>query len=352
MTSTTYLYVGCYTTESPIGIHVFDASPANGTISLRSTVDHIEHASFLAASADASTLYAVSELGPTGKLVALGISDVDGSLTRLDETSSLGAAPCHVSTDGHRVHTANYVSGTVAAYELRADGRFGERHGHHQHRGTGPHDRQDGPHAHCIVPSPHGSFLYATDLGTDQIVRYRFDPDASTEPLRYIGQTEMKPGSGPRHLAFHPDHPVAFAVCELDNTLVVLDVDRDTGELHPRTAVSTLPADFTGASIAAEVSLHPDGHRVYVSNRGHDSIASFEIGPLDQTPVLLEHVASGGLGPRHFAIAPSGRTMLVANQNSDTIVSFAIDDNGIPRETGVAARVSQPVCLTFVEVGR
>ncbi len=351
MPAQTWLYVGCYTTAAPSGIHVLDASDPDGRIDHRSQVDDIEHASFLAASIDRRTLYAVSESPDQGSVVAYRVSPADGSLSRLDEVSSHGSAPCHVSVDGEHVHVANYGSGTIATYLVRPDGGFDRFLGRHQHRGTGPHPRQEGPHAHCIVASPGGTSVYATDLGTDRIVRYVLERGGDEPEVRYADETVVSSGAGPRHIAFHRDRPLGYVVCELDNSLVVLDVD-DGDQLHPRTAVSTLPAGFTGESIGAEVAIHPDGHRIYVSNRGHDSIATFAIDQPEDPPVLLEHVSSGGRTPRHFAIHPSGRTLLVANQDSDTLVSFTLDDEAIPRQTGVAARVPQPVCLTFVSVDR
>jgi 6-phosphogluconolactonase len=144
---------------------------------------------------------------------------------------------------------------------------------------------------------------------------------------------------------------VAYVLCELANRLVAFDID-DAGRLHERHTVSTLPDGNSGDSIAAEVVVHPDGHRVYVSNRGHDSIATFAIDGPDDPPTLLEHVPSGGRTPRHFAIHPSRRSLLVANQDSDSLVSFALDDDAIPRRGDVVATLSQPVCVVFVEEAR
>jgi 6-phosphogluconolactonase len=347
MTLRTRLYVGCYTNVASTGIHVFDASDPSGRLEHRSGVDDIEHASFLAVDLGRSTLYAVSESTDAGSVIAYRISQDDGSLHRFDQTSSHGSAPCHLSIEGDHLHVANYASGTVATYLVGDDGTFGRLVARHQHEGSGPHARQSGPHAHCILASPDGTSVYATDLGADVIARYVHDPVG--DGMRPADHTDMAPGAGPRHIAFHPHWPVAYVVCELDNTLVVLDVDR-TGQLHRRDGVSTLPAGFTGDSTAAAIVVHPDGRRLYVSNRGHDSIATFAVERPDDTPILMEHVSSGGRTPRDFAIHPAGRAMLVANQDSGTLVAFALDDDAIPRRGEVVAHVSQPVCTTFVEV--
>jgi 6-phosphogluconolactonase len=353
MTAQTWLYVGCYTTTEPTGIHVFDASDPTGSVDRRSQVDDIENASFLATDVARSTLYAVSESPENGAVVAYQMSPTDGSLRRLDEAPSHGSEPCHVSVDGDHVHVANYGSGTVATYLVRDDGRFERLLGHHQHEGSGPHQRQAEPHAHCILA--RGTSVYATDLGADQVVHYTLDPDSDpdrdSDAIRLAGHTVMAPGSGPRHIAFHPDRAVAYVLCELDNHLVVLDID-DSGRLHPRSRVPMLPAGFTGDSIAAGIAVHPGGHRIYVSNRGHDSIATFAIDRPEEPPTLLEHVPSGGRTPRHFALHPGGRSLLVANQDSDNLVSFSLDDDAVPRQTEVVARLSQPVCVAFVEIDR
>lgn len=350
MTSPVWLYVGCYTTASTTGIHVFDAAATDGTVVATSRIDDIDHASFLAVHPDLSMLYAVSETPEHGSVVAYRRDRADGSLRRYDAVPSHGASPCHLSTDGTAVHVVNYTSGTVATYALDADGGFGQPRPPHQHEGTGPHPRQGGPHTHSVII--HDASVYVTDLGTDRIVRYVAPTptdDAGAAALAVADHTVLPPGSGPRHLAFHPERREAYVVCELTNRLVVLDVD-DSGTLQVRDAVSTLPHDASGESIAAEVAVHPDGHRVYVSNRGHDSIATFAIDDPATAPVLLAHVASGGRTPRHFAIHPSGRSLLVANQDSDTLVAFALDTDGLPHDGVVVATVSQPVCVCFVEV--
>lgn len=347
---TTRLYVGCYTGRSDVGIHVFDADPSSGELHLRSQFSGIEHMSYLTASPDGSSLYAVSETDD-GSIVAFRIDGDDGSLTEIDRTSSCGSAPCYVSTGGGWVYVANYSSGTVAARSLRPDGRFGDQAHRFTHRGSGPHPRQVGPHVHCIVPGPDGDTSYAADLGTDRVIAYRHDD--ATAQWSVVNETAVRPGAGPRHVVFHPSRSMAFVVGELDSTLVTLDLDLRTGRLATRNTVSTLPPGYSGSSIAADIHVHPNGRFLYVSNRGHDSIASFDISHPDRPPTPLGHVPSGGRTPRNFAIAPTGRSMFVANQESDTIVAFDLDPaTGSLQLHATVAHVSEPVCLTFVETTR
>jgi 6-phosphogluconolactonase len=345
------LVVGSYTNSSSVGIHTFCASETDGTLTPRSQTDAVEHASFLTPHPDGRTVYAVSESVDDGSIVALRLDPVDGSLTEIDRAPSHGAAPCHVSVDhgGRHVHVANYVSGTVAAYSLTTDGRFDRLAARVQHEGSGPHPRQQGPHTHSVVPDPHGHTLYVVDLGTDEIRHYASRPDPSAG-LRPTGVTTLSPGSGPRHLSFHPRHAIAFVVGELDSTLTSFDVDRTTGELHFRQRRSTLPHGYRGESTAADVHVHPNGRTVYVSNRGHDSIAAFAFDEHDHDLTFIGHAPSGGRTPRNFTIHPEGDSMLVANQDSGTIVSVDIDpSSGNLSGSTVVAQVDEPVCVVFIE---
>lgn len=338
------LYVGCYTAHSPVGIHRFDLR--DGRLTERAHVTTFPNASYLAGPTATNVLYAVSETD-AGALVALRADDrtVAGPV-EIDRVPTYGDAPCHVSVHRDHVYVANYASGDVAAYALRPDGRFGPLVGRSRRDGAGPHARQDGPHAHCIVR--RGSSVYAVDLGTDRIVRHVHDPRDGR--LRPVDETELPAGSGPRHLVFHPTAPTAFVACELDCTVVTLDVDIRTGRLTVRSSVSTLPPGPVGASTAAAVIVHPDGERLIVSNRGDDSIATFAIDRAAAGRLrLLGHVASGGRTPRDLAVDPSGRLLLAANQESGTITAFELDGRGLPRPRGVVAEVSQPVCLVVGE---
>ena len=356
MTPRTFLYVGCYTDDSPVGICVFDASDPAGRLAVSSQVEGIEHPSFLAIHPNGRVLYAVSEISSPegGGVIAYSVHAPDGSLTMIDRVSSQGDAPCFVScaADGRHVYVANYVGGSIAVYSLAPDGRFGDLVATHRHHGSGPTARQEGPHPHCIVPGKGGHSVYVADLGTDRVVRYVHD-SRHDEVFGPADELVFDPGCGPRHLAFHPDQPIAFMVCELDATVAVLGVEQTTGRLTRLGSRSTLPDDFVGSSIGAEVRVHPNGRHVYVSNRGHDSIAVFAFRGPGEALEPLGHVPSGGATPRNFAVHPSGRALLVANQDSNSIVRFTIDPaTGIPEQGADAYPVSQPVCLTFLEISR
>lgn len=359
MSNQTYLYAGCYTHNSSEAIRVF-SEEADGSFAQTSAVESIEHASFLAAHPDRPILYAVSETdsfgdGATGGLHAFRIGR-DGSLELIAEVASLGVAPCHVSVDtaGHRLFVANYMSGSFAAYELLAEGIFGELIGTHHNRGGGRAPRQEGPHAHCIIPGPAAAdgiaSTYGVDLGVDRIVQFREPPGSTAWDLNVASELQLSPGAGPRHITFHPHRPLAFVACELSSAIAVVSVDPHTGGLRQLEVQPTIPDDFEEASTVAEVSLHPNGRFVYVSNRGHDSIAIFELAPQEATLRPVRWVPSGGRGPRHFRIHPSGTTMLVANEHSNTIVAFTLDPTtGLLDQRAESSPATAPVCLLFSE---
>lgn len=353
----TVLYASSYTNASPVGIRVFDASDPDGRLSEMAHVEEVEHPSFIAPHPHLPVLYAVSETGSLGGepggLVAFRIEPGDGGLTVLDTTSSHGAAPCYLSLseDGRHIYVANYGSGTIALYEVRSDGSFGDVVDRRQLQGRGPSPRQDGPHAHCVLPGPGTDSVYTVDLGSDRVVRHVHRGNGAV--LEFGDELIVPAGTGPRHLAFHPEYPVAFLVGELNSSLTVVECDAATGRLQPIGVCSTLPDGVDANSLGAEVRVHPRGHRVYVSNRGHDSIAVYAFSSPADPLVLLGHVDSGGRTPRGFAVHPRGRALVVANQDSHEIVPFVIDPvTGVPQKLDAAYGASEPVCLAFVEVDR
>lgn len=347
--TTTFLFVGGYTNTSDVGIRVFDASdPTSDLVEIGSN-DSIEHPSYLAVHPTEDLVYAVSEVDwfdgrPGGGLVALRFDSTRGSITPIDQVSSHGDAPCHISVspDGWSIHVANYASGSVAAYRLREDGQFGELIGVHQHEGNGPTERQDGPHAHCVRPSPDGRWLYTADLGTDEVSQYRINLDGLTP----INTLPLRAGAGPRQIVVQPDMALAFIINELDNTLTACEIAND-GALVPKQTITTLP-DRAASSIAADVQIHPSGAHIYASNRGDDSIAVFALADTSTPLESLGTIPAGGETPRSMVVHPSGQALLVANQGSDSIVRLPLR-NGRPEAGTIATRTPEPTCLAISE---
>ena len=319
---------------------------------------------FVAIGPDREHCYAVHhDAGGEIRSFAIDATVSDGGGPALVETSEYptgGAEPCYVSVDpaGEFAFTANYAGGSLAVFPIRADGSLGERAQLIEHDGSGPNqDRQASAHPHSIVPGPAGRFVYAADLGTDELWCYELDRDAERLDPAEPATVAIHDGAGPRHLAFHSDGDRAFLANELDSTLTVLTVDTTSGELEPVQTVGTLPADRNAEaateSYPADVHVHPSGEWVYVSNRGHDSIAIFAVDGDDPgaEPVeLVGHEPTGGHWPRDFALDPAGEYLFAANRRSDEIVSFRIDEtDGTLEATGDVLGVQEPICLAFLE---
>lgn len=350
------VYVGTYTRREPhvdgkaTGIYVYTLDMKTGKLAYQSTAVGVVNPSFLTLSPSGDFLYAVHEVAD-GAVSAFVLDAATGNLTHLNRQSSAGHAPCYVSAaaDGRFVLAANYVTGTVCVLPVLADGRLAPASHTHQHQGHGPDPRQDGPHAHCIVPDQDGRHFLAADLGTDQIMVYGLD---ATQGKLFPAASPVKlpPGSGPRHLCFHPNGRFVYVLAELTSQVFVFAYDATSGALHPQQTISTLPPDYTAANTGAHVAVSPDGRFLYASNRGHDSIAIYAIAAETGLLTLVGHEPTQGQTPRHFTLDGHGRFLLVANQDSDTVVVFRRDEVG-GGLTAVAPPTSipTPVCLQLRE---
>lgn len=345
-----YLFVGTYTTPLPHvqgksdGIQVYDFDPDSGELRFASKVAGVENPSYLTLHPNGRFLYAAHETTTAPHLTAFAINGPH--LTLLNSQPATGAAPCYVSSNGRFLFTANYGGGSVAVYPVGADGRLSPPSHHAQHHGHGPNPaRQEAPHAHCALPTPDGRFLLAVDLGLDQVIAYRLTHSGQLERAAAIA---TDPGSGPRHLTFHPNGRFAYLLHELTPTLTAYAYEPDGAILRPLQTVPTLPPSYSGESYGADVHLEPNGRFLYASNRGHDTLASFACDPTTGLLTPLTHTPTGGNFPRGFVIAPNGRYLLAANQNSDTITTFHLHPT-----TGHLTPLHQtacytPVCLKFL----
>jgi 6-phosphogluconolactonase len=275
-----------------------------------------------------------------------------GQLTLLNQQSSGGVGPCHLAVDptGKCLLVANYGDGSIAALPIRVDGTLGGPATRIVHQGSSVNPgRQAGPHAHFIIPDPANRFALTCDLGLDQVLVYRLDAVESTLAANDPPFAAVKPGSGPRHLAFHPSGRFVFLINEMSATLVAFAYDAGRGTLKELQTLSTLPENFTGTKSGAEVQVHPSGKFVYGSNRGHDSIAVFGFDPGSGRLTFLECQSTQGKAPRHFALDPTGQWLLAENQDSDSIVVFRVDGRtGRLSPTGQTVSVGAPVCAVFV----
>lgn len=344
------LYVGTYTDGDSEGIYRCHMDADTGDLEIIEATGGIANPSFLAFHPDRTHLYAVSETtsfedGPGGGVFAYAVDAAGGGLRSLNAKPSRGGAPCYVSVtpDGRFVLVANYVGGNVAILPVQPDGSLGEATDVEQHEGSGPNEeRQEAPHAHCILPDPSGRFACAVDLGIDRVIVYRSD-DGN---LMRASEMALQPGAGPRHLAFHPNGRRAYVINELDSTLTACTYD--DGVLEPTHTISTLPPGIDAENYCADIHVAANGRFVYGSNRGHDSIVVFAVDDASGHLSAIQHVPTGGSWPRNFALDPSGRFLLVANQHTDDVVVFSVDGaTGRLAPTGHTLAIPSPVCLRF-----
>lgn len=265
------------------------------------------------------------------------------AITIQSEASSGGEAPCHLALDptASLLAVANYESGSVALFLLNGDKLPPHPVAFHQLTGSGPHlERQAGSHAHWVGFADAGRRLYCVDLGGDAILMFNIDrvhPSLDRPTIAY----RAAPGSGPRHLAFHPTLPLAFLVSELASTLTLLAILPD-GSFQPQQILSTLPYGAS-QSLGGTIVLNSAGDRIYVTNRGHDSLATFAF---DGTAMeLLDHVPSGGASPRFLLPLEDRQRMLVANEEGGTVAVFAIEADGRLRLHGAPANIRGAVFL-------
>ena len=348
------VYVGTFTTGKSVGIYLYRLDLRDGSLKPTGTTAAVVSPTYLTIDRARRRLYAVNRVeefegAHGGAVCAFEIEPKSGALRLLNRSRSMGLAPCYVTLadSGRFVLVANYVGGNVAVLPVLKDGSLGEATQVEQFKGSGPNrERQEAPHAHCILLDRANEHAYACDLGTDRVLVYRFDRRTGKLTPNAQPSVSLKPGAGPRHLTFHPNGRFAYVINELDATVTTFAHDVRRGTLSELETVATLPADFKGTNTAAEIQVAPGGKFLYCSNRGHDHLASFRIDPGTGRLTLLGHTPTEGKTPRNFAIDPTGAFLLAANQNSDTVVTFRIDpQTGALRPTGHRAEIPAPVCL-------
>jgi len=362
------VYVGTYTESIRFGsgkvlegkgegIYRYRMHPATGALEFDSKTTGVVNPSYIAVDPTQRFLYAVNELKtyedkPTGTVSAFAVDSRSGKLEFLNKQLTHGTDPCHVVVDGKSryIFVANFMSGSVCVLPVRKDGSLGEATDFVQHLGSSVDPvRQRGPHAHSVTLDKAGRFAFVPDLGLDKLMVYAFDRTRGMLEPHAVPWIKVKPGAGPRHVAFHPSGRFAFLINELDSTVTALSFRGKKGVFKELQVVPTLPAGFQGESTCADVQVAPSGRFVYASNRGHDSLVIYRIDGRTGRVAYVGHQSTQGKTPRQFEIDPTGRFLLVANQDTDTIVTFRIDpQTGTLEPTGQVAQVPTPVCVKFL----
>ncbi|MDE2161755.1 MAG: lactonase family protein [Alphaproteobacteria bacterium] len=337
------LFVGTFNTSTTRGLTPFTLRLSDDSWALGTTLPDIQNASFGVYGPRHGLQYLVDEQDK-GRLAAYRVSAHGTAWERLADVPSMGSNPAFITLDEAEtcLVTANYNSGTVALYRLDPNtGLPLEPPDVMQDAGHGPNtDRQQGPHAHCARFSPDQRFLYTVDLGTDEVVGYPFDTAKPALNGRFTA-FHATPGSGPRHIIFHPHRPFAYLVAEIGSLVTALRRYPD-GRLEQMQILSTLPPDFTAHNQAAHIAMNRAGSRLYISNRGHNSIAVFAIAPSGKL-TLLQHSSTGGDWPRFFLLLEDHKRLIVANERSGTLVLFHAAADGTLQPTGKSLSMTEAV---------
>jgi 6-phosphogluconolactonase len=351
--SSSLVFASGYAAANQPGIQAFMFDETRGTLTPHGSFTGILNPSFTIVHPNGRWLYAVSETGQAsdgvfGGVCALSFESEPFSMRWLNQQSSRGDWPCHLRLDGtgNWLVTTNYGTGNAGIYPIQANGSLGEMVDFVQHQGKGPNTaRQEGPHAHSSIFTPDNRFIIIADLGIDQLVIYKFD--ASTGKLLPHSSLNTKPGAGPRHLTFHSNGKWLYAANELDNTVTLYDYDAAKGTLTERQSLPTVPSDSPESTVA-DIHISATGKRLYVSNRGQDSIAVYDLDS-DGSLKLVSIKSSGGKCPRNFALAPGGTFLLAANQNNNEVCVLPILEGTEALGAPVArATVTGASCIQFV----
>lgn len=351
------LLVGTQTvTGNSRGIYAWHWDPASGEIQNAGLAAESDNPTFLALSSDARYLYAANEISDfggrsSGAVSAFEVDRAAGRLKPINEVASLGPGTCNVTVDniGRAAFCANYVGGSATSFYLSPNGQISDAVSHFQYEGHGPNkERQEKPHAHRVTVSPDDRYLLVNDLGLDCIHIYHLNDANARLTVDAPPQWNAPPGSGPRALRFHPNGRFAYCVCEMASVVIALHWKPQKGTLEAVQTISLIPEGYHGATRGCDIVLDRGGHFAYAANRDYDCLVSFSVEPKDGKLTMLGRSSCGGKIPRHLALDPTERWLLVANEESDTIAVFARDEkSGKLAETGKTFAQSKPQCLVF-----
>lgn len=357
------VYVGTFTgaPANSKGIYLFSMAPPypSGALGPLGVAAKTASPTFLALDTKRRLLFCANEIDtfqgkPNGAVSAFSIDASTGTLKFINQQPSMGTHPCHLVLDksGRNLLVANYNSGSVAVLPVDSDGRIEPATSVFQDAGKSINpSRQAGPHAHCVALSPDNRFAFVCDLGIDKVMSFKFDAKHGKLAPNNPPFVSVKAGSGPRHLVFSPDGKYAYLICEMGSTITTYAYDADAGALKELQSISSLPASFHGTNAAAEIAIDPSGKFLFASNRAHNSVAQFEIDREKGTLQWMDEQSTAGKTPRFFAVAPSGRQLIICNQDSDTITSCALDprtERLLPAT--LLADAPAPVCTVFLPV--
>lgn len=349
----TFVYFGSHRAGPNIGFSLSHFDTDTGVLTKPEFLLEARAPAYFVIHPDGRHLYTCNS-GDPGGVAAYAIEPRTGQLTFINRELAGGGDTSYLSLDrtNRFALAANYNGGNLAVFALRPDGGIGDWTAFDQHTGSSVNpQRQTHAYAHSIITDPTNRFVLCADLGVDKVYVYRFNEKDGTLRPNDPAFVKVAPGSGARHVKFHPNGRWVYLINEIASTVIAFNWDSEKGTLTEFQNLSTLPADFKGTSACAELEVHPNGKFLYGSNRGHDSLAVFAIDQTTGSLTPVEHVPSGGKTPRNFAFDPTAKWIICTNHGSDNAVVFRVDETtGKLTQTGQPVPVPYPFCERFLPV--
>jgi 6-phosphogluconolactonase len=347
------MYAGTSGARGSKGIYVLQFDRTHQTLTELQAVTEKKNPNFLAISPDKKHLYAIYSEGASredrnGTVMSFNVDPKTGFLTKLNEQSTEGRGPAHVSIDpnGKFAFVANYGAGNFAVYPINKDGSLGKATDVKQFDGSGFDTAyQKHPFVHSVFTSLNGKFIYVSALGLDRIMIYEVGKDGKLTPGK-MPFAQSPPGSGPRHLAFHPGGKFAFSVEEIGASISSYRVDKSTGSLTPMEHFKMVSAGYSGPRASgADIHVSPDGKFVYASVRGENNIAVYAVDQKTGKLTFVELQNTRGDHPRNFCMDKKGAFVFVENMNSDNIVIFKRDPATGKLDYAAETKLPATACL-------
>ncbi|MDA2488192.1 lactonase family protein [Bacillus cereus] len=342
-------YVGTYTKENSEGIYKFTLDVEAKKISNVTLAAKLDNPTYVTINRNNEYLYSVVKEGESGGVAAYSIDSHTGELKAKNRQVVEGASPCHISVDrgNHTVVTANYHKGTIESFEINEEnGTVNLASSIMAHEGSGPNkERQEKPHAHYAGYTPDEKYVVGVDLGIDKIITYEVKDSTLTE----VNRLSVNPGSGPRHITFHPNGKYAYVMTELSSEVIVLTYNPAEGSFTELQYISTVPEEFDENNQGSAIHISSDGCFVYAGNRGHNSIAVYSVDQNSGQLTFVEHTSTEGNWPRDFVLDPTEKFLVATNEKSHNLVLFSRDEStGKLTLLQSDVVVPEPVCVKFV----
>ncbi len=348
-------FVGCFTTQHRgargTGIYAYDTDAT--TWSALPGLVAFDNPSFLTVDARRNLLFCI--YGDGRHASAFAIDPVAGRLRLINHAQTDGLNGVHHVLDpsGRFLIVANHDSGSLSLLPVDEDGALGAVAQCLELPGElGPRSEQFSAQPHQVIFDPSGRYLLVPAKGLDRVFVLEFDEISGRLRLRDHGHAVMRPGAGPRHLVFHPTLPVLFVVNEIESSVALCGWDAASGGIRPLGLASTLPPDMFAVNTASAIVISPDGRNLYVSNRGHDSIAHFAFDPQAMRILPVEWTSANGACPRFMMLDPDNGNLLVASEGEGRISAFGCaPDNGRLSFETVVAQCESPSAIAFCDAG-